>query len=60
MTGQFRDGSTERCAGGDVFHWPAWHTVRVEDDAEIILFSPQADHLPVMDHIRTKMGLAPA
>ena len=56
----YRDGSTERCAGGDVFHWPAWHTVRVEDDAEIILFSPQADHLPVMDHIRTKMGLAPA
>jgi gentisate 1,2-dioxygenase len=56
----YLDGSSERCAGGDVFHWPAWHTVRVEDDAEIILFSPQDTHLPVMDHIRTQMGLAPA
>jgi gentisate 1,2-dioxygenase len=56
----YLDGSSERCAGGDVFHWPSWHTVRVEDDAEIVLFSPQHAHLPVMDHIKAKMGLAPA
>jgi gentisate 1,2-dioxygenase len=53
----YRDGATERCATSDVFHWPAWHTVRVEEDAEIVLFSPQDDHGPVMDHIKKKMGL---
>lgn len=56
----YRDGTTERCAGGDVFHWPAWHTVRVEEDADLILFSPQDDHTPVIDHIRNRMGVAPA
>jgi hypothetical protein len=53
----YTDGTTERCATGDVFFWPAGHTVRVEDDAELILFSPQDDHVPVMDHIKQKMGL---
>ncbi|MSW21459.1 MAG: cupin domain-containing protein [Actinobacteria bacterium] len=56
----YLDGSSERCSGGDVFHWPAWHTVRVEDDAEIVLFSPQHSHVPVMDHIKAMMGLATA
>lgn len=56
----YLDGSSERCVGGDVFHWPEWHTVRVEDDAEIVLFSPQHAHLPVMDHIKAKMGLGTA
>jgi hypothetical protein len=54
----FSDGSTEQCVTDDVFHWPAGHTVRVEEDAEIILFSPQDSHVPVMDHIRSAMGLA--
>jgi hypothetical protein len=54
----YTDGSSERCSTGDVYFWPSGHTVRVEEDAEMILFSPQDDHGPVMDHIRTKMGLA--
>jgi hypothetical protein len=53
----YADGDAERCATGDVFHWPSGHTVRVEEDAELILFSPQDDHGPVMDHIRGAMGL---
>ena len=57
VTVTYRDGATEQCVGGDVFHWPAWHTVRVEEDAEIVLFSPQAEHTPVLDHIKHKMGL---
>lgn len=52
----YRDGSTERCVGGEVFHWPAGHSVRVERDAEVILFSPQVEHGAVMDHILTKIG----
>lgn len=55
----YRDGSTERCTGSDVFYWPPHHTVRVENDAELILFSPQVEHGAVMDHILAKMSQAP-
>jgi len=41
---------------GDVFYWPPGHSVRVDADAEMILFSPQAAHGPVLDHIRDKMS----
>ena len=54
----FGDGEEETCSGGDVFHWPAGHSVRVIDDAEVVLFSPQVEHLAVMSHMRTRMGLA--
>jgi hypothetical protein len=30
--------------------------VRVLDDAEVILFSPQIEHTTVMDHMLTQMG----
>ena len=33
------DCRTEGCKGGEVFHWPAGHTVRVDEDAELIIFS---------------------
>src|SRR5215203_3011258 len=36
----YTDGQTETCTGGDLFYWPPGHTVRVESDAEVILFSP--------------------
>ncbi|HEX2575150.1 MAG TPA: hypothetical protein VHK88_02305 [Aquihabitans sp.] len=52
----YADGGTERCVTGDVFHWPAGHSVRVEDDAELILFSPQDSHGAVMDHINGKLA----
>jgi hypothetical protein len=40
-----------------VFHWPAGHSVRVLEGAEVILFSPQIEHLAVMDHMREVMGV---
>jgi hypothetical protein len=52
----YTDGGTEACVTGDVFHWPAGHSVRVEDDAELILFSPQDSHGAVMDHIASKLA----
>lgn len=55
VTVTYADGTAEDCAGGDVFHWPAGHSVRVEQDAELILFSPQDDHSPVIDHIRAQL-----
>jgi len=52
----YTDGEEERCVGGEVFHWPAGHSVRVEADAELILFSPQAEHTPVIEHIASKLA----
>jgi hypothetical protein len=54
----YTDGTTDRCVGGDVFYWPPGHSVRVEHDAEIILFSPQDEHLEVMEHMARKLGVA--
>ena len=53
----YTDGADDRCSGGDVFHWPAGHSVRVEKDANVILFSPQDAHGPVIDHLKAGMGL---
>ncbi len=53
----YTDGSTDRCLTGDVFHWPAGHSVRVEEDADLILFSPQLEHGAVIDHLKVGMGL---
>ena len=52
----YTDDTTERCTTGDVFHWPPGHSLRVERDAELILFSPQAEHTPVIDHIAAKLA----
>jgi hypothetical protein len=54
----YTDGAVDRCVGGDVFHWPPGHSVRVEQDAEVILFSPQVEHLAVMDHMARVLGIA--
>jgi hypothetical protein len=52
----YTDGTDEECSKGDVFHWPPGHSVRVTDDAELVMFSPQNDHVPVLDHILAKMS----
>ena len=54
----YSDGTTEHCTTGDVFHWPPSHSVRVDSDAELILFSPQAEHTLVLDHIRLRLETA--
>lgn len=53
----YRDGKQETVSAGDLFYWPPGHTVRVERDAEVILFSPQAEHCAVLDHIRHNLGV---
>ena len=56
VTVTYSDATTEVCAAGDLFHWPAGHSVRVEEDANLVLFSPQSEHTPVIDHIREKIA----
>ena len=50
------DGTSETCITGELFHWPPGHSVRVERDAELILFSPQVEHGLVIDHIAAKIA----
>lgn len=52
----YTDGTEEVCVGDDLFYWPPGHSVRVVDDAEVILFSPQAEHGAVMDHMLARMA----
>ena len=56
----YADDSSETCSAGEVFYWPAGHSVRVEQDSEIVMFSPAAEHLAVMDHMLGVMAALPA
>lgn len=49
-------GAQESVSQGDLFYWPPGHTVRVDQDAEIVMFSPQHEHTHVIDHMRAKLG----
>jgi hypothetical protein len=50
------DRADDTCSGGDVFYWPTGHSVRVVDDAEVVLFSPQAQHGEVIAHMKAVMA----
>ena len=56
VTITYQDGQHETVSGGDLFYWPPGHTVKVGQDAEIILFSPQAEHCKVVDHLNRQLG----
>ena len=56
VTVSYSDGSEESVTGGDLFYWPPGHSVRVGEDAEIVLFSPQHEHTDVMDHINARLA----
>lgn len=55
VTVTYADGKEEIISANDLFYWPAGHTVRVGKDAEVILFSPQAEHCRVVDHLRKQL-----
>src|SRR5690606_22931840 len=56
LTVTYASGTDEVINGGDVFYWPPGHTVKVGQDAEVILFSPQHEHSKVIDHMLKKMA----
>jgi mannose-6-phosphate isomerase-like protein (cupin superfamily) len=47
-------GRQETVRSGDLFYWPPGHNVRVDSDAELIMFSPQHEHSEVIDHMIEK------
>lgn len=50
------NGATETVRADDLFYWPPGHNVRVDADAELVMFSPQHEHSEVIDHMIEKVG----
>lgn len=40
----------------DLFYWPPGHNVKVVEDSEIIMFSPQHEHSQVIAHMIQKVS----
>jgi mannose-6-phosphate isomerase-like protein (cupin superfamily) len=55
LTVTYTDGSEEVDTGGDMYYWPPGHTVRAEEDTDVVMFSPQREHGEVINHMRNKM-----
>ena len=55
LTTTDRAGKRETVDANDLFHWPPGHNVKVEADAEIVMFSPQREHSQVIDHMIEKV-----
>ena len=48
-------GVQETVNANDVFYWPPGHNVKVDADAEIVMFSPQREHSHVINHMIEKV-----
>jgi hypothetical protein len=48
-------GAQETVKTNDLFYWPPGHNVRVDADAEIVMFSPQREHGHVIAHMIEKV-----
>lgn len=49
------NGVRETVKTNDLFYWPPGHTVKVDADAEIVMFSPQNEHSHVINHMIKKV-----
>ena len=49
-------GVQETAKANDLFYWPPGHNVKVDADAEIVMFSPQHEHSDVIDHMIRKVN----
>ena len=50
------EGTQETVKPNHLFYWPPGHNVKVDADAEIIMFSPQHEHSHVIDHMIKKVN----
>jgi len=48
-------GARETVRKNDLFYWPPGHNVKVDEDAEIVMFSPQDAHTHVITHMIGKL-----
>ena len=49
-------GERETVKANDLFYWPPGHNVKVDQDADIIMFSPEREHVLVVNHMKEKVG----
>jgi hypothetical protein len=49
-------GARETVNVNDLFYWPPGHNVKVDADAEIVMFSPQHEHSQVINHMIAKVA----
>ena len=49
------NGARETVRAHDLFYWPPGHNVKVEADAEIVMFSLQREHSHVIEHMIGKL-----
>lgn len=49
-------GKCETVKAHDLFYWPPGHNVKVDVDAEIVMFSPQHEHSQVINHMIDKLN----
>jgi hypothetical protein len=50
------NGIQETVNANDLFYWPPGHNVKVNADAEIVMFSPQQQHSHVINHMIEKVN----
>jgi hypothetical protein len=48
-------GTRETVEANHLFYWPPGHNVKVDADAEIVMFSPQREHSHVIEHMIQKV-----
>ena len=53
---RYNDGKEEVCKAGEMFYWPAGHTVWVDEDTSFVEFSPKNELKHVYDHIGDKLA----
>jgi hypothetical protein len=49
------EGIEESVNATELFYWPSGHNVKVNEDAEIVMFSPQQEHTHVINHMIGKV-----
>ena len=52
---RFADGHEETVRAGDVYYWPAGHTVWVDEDYEAVEFSPSGPMCALIDYLNAKL-----
>ena len=55
LTTTSASGARETVNANDLFYWPPGHNVKVDADAEIVMFSPEREHSRVIDHMIEKV-----
>ena len=56
ITAIYTDGEEEMVCTGDLFYWPPGHSVRADEDTDIVMFSPQKEHSEVIEHVLRKIS----